>query len=222
MANGPLVNLTAKNQGYFDRLQRAESWLEKAQELANSATHWDDLHGQFVFLWIAFNALYGRTKTDRFSEERDVKWFIPLICDWDAGRGLIKSAAEEVKRDADKLLREKYLCEKFWEEGSTRKVLTAVRCDEEEARRHWENGDVAAYLSKVFAYRLRVLRNQVFHGCSTDKSEKSRRSIVPAVRVLERLVPAFVGVFHERGPGEESWPEISYPRAGSPLNPDYT
>jgi hypothetical protein len=36
------------------RLRRARSWLRKAGEAATR-----DMDAQFIFLWIAFNALYG-------------------------------------------------------------------------------------------------------------------------------------------------------------------
>src|SRR5262249_46571787 len=54
------------------RVHRSRSWLRKARKA-------DDLDSQFVFLWIAFNALYGRPRylpevwTD---EARDLRTFI--------------------------------------------------------------------------------------------------------------------------------------------------
>jgi hypothetical protein len=81
-----------------------------------------------------------------------------------------------------------------------------------------DNGDLAPYL-KLLLRRLRVTRNQVFHGSSTDRSEKSRMSVRRAVSVFEVLVPTLADVveIHRKG---RSWPSIPYPRAGSPLNPD--
>src|SRR5262245_31102218 len=54
------------------RFHRARSWQEKAKRAAAD----DDLDAQFIFLWIAFNALYGSprylwNRDDGYSRETE-------------------------------------------------------------------------------------------------------------------------------------------------------
>ncbi len=214
-----MTRLTRENQGYYDRLQRADSWIARARAILESGEGWDDLHGQFIFYWIAFNAVYGRGKAERLSDERDVRWFIELICDFDQEQGTIRSAVEPLKRVADNLLKDKYLCEFYWEQGTARAVERALKEDYEEAQEAWEKKEIARYLDVLFTRRLRVLRNQVFHGCSTDRVSRNRPSLTRAAGLLEVLIPAFVEVMRHHGKGRP-WPPVPYPRVGSPWNPD--
>jgi hypothetical protein len=50
-----------ERQGYYDRLQRASSWLAKAKRTSK------DSEGRFIFLWIALNALCG-IREDAFND----------------------------------------------------------------------------------------------------------------------------------------------------------
>jgi len=52
--------LTEANQGYWDRIKRAKSWIECAKEIeAADAANPQQL---FILYWIAFNSMYGRVK----------------------------------------------------------------------------------------------------------------------------------------------------------------
>jgi hypothetical protein len=42
--------------------------------------------------------------------------------------------------------------------------------------------------------RMRVLRNQVFHGGTTDRISLGKQSVSRAVQILEGLLPAFLSV----------------------------
>ncbi|MEK7386682.1 MAG: hypothetical protein AABZ83_09565, partial [candidate division NC10 bacterium] len=63
-----LLTAPKANQGYWDRIKRARSWVGLAQELDS-----DDQEGVkadpqqlFVLYWVAFNSMYGRVnETDR-------------------------------------------------------------------------------------------------------------------------------------------------------------
>lgn len=214
-----MTRLTRDNQGYFDRLQRARSWIAKAQAVvAGHPDGWDDIHAQFIFYWIALNALYGRGRLDQVSDTRDLDWFLGLVCDFDVSTATIRTALAQVRRPAARLLGEKFLFEPYWDKGTTPKVESMLRAEKDAATEALDRGDVTRYL-KALLRRLRVARNQVFHGSSTDRSERSRMSLQPAVSVLEVLVPALVDVVEMHGK-DRSWPSIPYPRAHSPLNPD--
>jgi len=50
------------------RLERAQSWIELAKSSKNSE------HAQFIFYWIAFNAMYGLTPVDPNNLEKEPAW----------------------------------------------------------------------------------------------------------------------------------------------------
>lgn len=60
-----LVHLTrtSQNQGYVDRLQRSYSWLRKSRRVGAENDR-PDHEARFIYLWIAFNALYGVRRAD--------------------------------------------------------------------------------------------------------------------------------------------------------------
>ena len=65
----------AADGGWESRLYRAKSWIQRAAALRRIG----DLDGQFMFYWIAFNALYGQAKylaEDWQSEEASVRSFL--------------------------------------------------------------------------------------------------------------------------------------------------
>lgn len=113
-----MPKLTFQNQGYWDRLQRAESWIQRAKNIQE----WDDYHGPFIFYWIALNALYGRHLDSQRWEETDLDWFLQRICEIDAENGAIGTIVEGIKRKADRLIKDQFLLKHYWLEGPTPKV----------------------------------------------------------------------------------------------------
>jgi hypothetical protein len=114
-------------QGYYDRLQRACSWLAKAKMQSNP-------EARFVFSWIALNALYGIRpevlKTDWWKNEerarpspgehdddqapRELEWFLWRICDLDVDQRSLRSVIEDNWDDAKVILGTRYLVPNFW------------------------------------------------------------------------------------------------------------
>ena len=74
------------------------------------------------------------------------------------------------------------------------------------------------YLQELFS-RLLLLRNQIFHGSSTDRHSRNRDSLRSGTAILEELVPIMIVVMEAHG-SDKSWPAIPFPRDGSPQNPD--
>lgn len=212
-----MSKLTQNNQGYYDRLQRAHSWLVRAQNIARSPDARDDLEGQFISYWIALNALYARRRTER-GDVRESKWLLNFLCDLDR-HGELRFAVGTVKRQADTLLQKKYLSKIYWDHGTTPRMKEVLSREGQKAKEAWSNGDIKEYLDILFQ-RLHVLRNQIFHGCSTDRRSLNRGSLKPAVAILEALVPVLVEIMRRFG-ASRPWPLVEYPRDGSPQNPDY-
>lgn len=212
-----MQKLTRESQSYRDRLQRAKSWLQKAQTLSANQEEHVDHNALLVFLWIALSALYSREKSVSESDPGDFSNFIVHLCKLDHQRRL-RTALSTVKPAADRLLRDKFLCDLYWIEGTSSRVLELLDKDARTAQLAWTKGDQALYLQLLFR-RLRVLRNQIFHGCSTDRRSLNRNSLIPAVAVLRAVIPGLILVFEQCGQNEK-WPLVAYPRDGSPLNPD--
>ena len=82
-----------------------------------------------------------------------------------------------------------------------------------------DSGDLHSYLVSLLWGRVRALRNQIFHGCSTNQGSLNKDALEPALRVLSELIPAFVDVMEARADKENDWPRIPFPRQGSPQHP---
>ena len=220
--------LTKANQGYWDRIKRARSWVGLAQELDS-----DDQEGVkadpqqlFVLYWVAFNSMYGRVnETDRGGYLRpiddDAKWFIGQVCHLDS-EGRIRSAMEagSLRRDAKTLLCSHFLLDGYWRHGFTGAVKSKLDDQAEKALAALESDSFEPYLTTLIWGRLRVLRNQIFHGGSTNRDSLNAHTLGPALRIMKALVPAFLEVMEARDDKETDWPKIPYPRWDSPQHPE--
>ncbi|MCY3955689.1 MAG: hypothetical protein OXF47_06810 [Nitrospira sp.] len=213
--------LTYENQGYWDRRDRAESWISRAEspkEQNLKEQEWDDDHDPFIFYWIAFNALYGQHDDIREKlDSKDIQKFLKRIYELDQEDGSLSGILRNLKSKTDRLLNDQFLSKIYWKEGRSTHFKQKQKKDSEKARNACEKGKWDEYLIILFE-RLRVLRNQIFHGCSTDKKSLNKNSLRPALEILEKLVPQFLKIFRERGQSYD-WGKVPYPRKGSPQHP---
>ena len=211
-----MTKLTYENQGYWDRLQRAEAWIDRAKSLKEQ--EWDE--GPFIFYWIAFNALYGRHRETRKGEIADINWFLSRICKLDKEDGRLSLILDDIhiKRKMDSLLNNQFLSKIYWREKSRlHNFKLDLDKDHKKAQIAYEGREFDEYLTILFD-RLLVLRNQIFHGCSTDNSRSNKGSLRPALAILEELVPQFLKIFKSGGQ-REKWGKVPYPRSNSPQHP---
>jgi hypothetical protein len=239
-------DLSEDNQGYWDRVDRATSWIQLARSIERltrkhdaaaraSSGDWHErgrdqpmshgYHEQFICYWIAFNALYGRLSEQfRLGMSRrpiaesfdDFDWFIDKICALDHGEGRLLNALGEVKREVHSLLMDKFLVEIYWQQGDTGRVKRRLQDDCRRAEEALADNDAYGCLKVLFWRRLRVLRNQIFHGCSTYRSTKQADSVIPAVTVVKALVTEFVTVMKKQH-SQTGWAPVPFPRKDSPL-----
>jgi hypothetical protein len=229
----------ARTQGYYDRLQRACSWLAKAKRAS-------DPEAGFIFSWIALNALCGVRpevfKTEWWKREeksrpslnkqqyddevpRELEWFLWRMCNLDIdGRGL-RGVIEVGWAHAKAVLRTRYLMSNFWvwkwteeeierwQDLSEKKVKDAIS-------RVIDPKKMYQALCEIIVWRLRTLRNQLLHGGATDTHSKRRAAgeseLEAGRRLLEELVWAFLALMGTESGRTRYWPPIPYPRAGSP------
>jgi hypothetical protein len=93
------------------RVHRALSWLDRAEQLQG------DPDGQFIFLWIAFNAAYATEIDDRYrlSEQRTFREFLQKLADLGAARGRIEELVwREFPGSIRLLLDNPYVFQDFW------------------------------------------------------------------------------------------------------------
>ncbi len=230
-----------KDQGYYDRLQRASSWLAKAKKTGA------DPEAKFIYLWIALNAMCGirqevlgtdwwkaeirslhqlnRTQSDD-KVSGELEWFLWRICGLDIGGKTLRSVIEDCWPDIDSVLMSRYIMSFYWN-GSWRteadinkrrdaslgiaKVAIGLASDREK---------VFQALCEIVIWRLRTLRNQLFHGCATDVHSKRRGAgeseIEAGSRLLEDLNWSFLVLMASASGREMYWPPTPYPRVGSP------
>ena len=211
----------ASDQGFRDRLQRADSWIQAAAGLTP-----EQFHESFIFLYIAFNCLYGRRKYEGEETQivEDLDAFISKILamhEQDARQGgtTLKNALAACRQDGMVLIRDRFLVNQYWR-GTQPPAALQVKLNQEAlgALEALADGDYREFLTLVFR-RISVLRNQVMHGCATYGARSyGRASLSKALRVLRVLVPAFYELSRRYG-HEQTWDPIPYPRLGSKQHP---
>ncbi len=194
------------------RCYRARSWMRRASDPGSTM----DLDRRFIFLWIAFNALYGQAKYRadgpvRVSEERDIDKFLRLVTRLDRD-GRVDRELHAVRASVEELIADPFLDDECWRRWDAEGIRDFDRRRETAIRRP----DRRPTLHQIFG-RLYVLRKQVFHGCATAQGSRNRQALERAVRVLERLLPAIAEII----PGDESLGQPPYPPSSKerPWNP---
>lgn len=227
------------NQGYYDRLQRSCSWLAKAKKV-------HDPEAGFIFSWIALNSLCGVRqevlKTDWWKSEnrsrpsldehqgddevpRELDWFLWRICGLDVDQRALRSVIERNWGDVEAILGTRYLMSGFWSwkwhgEDEIKRLTASGAMKVKVAigpvidRENMYHG-----IREIIVWRLRILRNQLFHGCATDTYSKRRAAGASELEAGSRLLSELVWVFLKLMATEVGmrsyWPPMPYPRVRS-------
>lgn len=216
------------------RLERSRSWISVADDLSRAGESSDAWtrpgyknlvsqareHERFIFYWVAFNCLYGRRYYDgsKADQETDIQKFLKKVevmsqLDRKNYTTILDNAIKESYSHGRKLILDRFLDDRYWR--GQRKVHLIVRENEEKWRQAEANlhlrGDFDSFLRLVFD-RLRVLRNQIMHGCAKYGPEsRGFKSLVFGVRFLEVMVPAFHRLTEIYGE-HVNWEKAPYPR----------
>ena len=95
------------------RVHRALSWLDGSERLAAAG----DLDGQFIYLWIAFNAAYAAEidERHRLSEQETFRAFLARLIDLDREHRRVEALLwHEFTGNIRVLLDNKYVFQEFW------------------------------------------------------------------------------------------------------------
>jgi hypothetical protein len=193
-----MPKLTKENQGYWDRIKRAKSWLNRARAVESEEVQADgDSRSQEIFImyWVAFNAMYGRIKE-------------------------IVLALRNLSKQGRALMKSRYLSQAYWREGYSPTVRRQLDEDTIAAEEELKAGKIHSYMTSLLWGRIRVVRNQILHGCSTSRDSLNKDDLDPALDVLSVVIPLFLQIMEDRIDKETEWPPIPFPRRGSPQHPE--
>jgi hypothetical protein len=188
------------------RAHRGLSWLNRAE----SARGDDD--AEFIFLWIAFNAIYandmGRAST--ISESEKFSGFLGKIVGLDSENQIADLIWREFSGGFRLLLEHHYVFQPFWDAQHDESLdwQSKFLAHKKSALAAIGRQDTAKFLSILFA-NLYTLRNQIVHGGSTWGSQVNRDQVGLGRDVLGKLVPLMLDIMMRRP--DTIWGEAYYP-----------
>lgn len=193
------------------RVHRALSWLKAADGAEN-----DD--AKYIFLWIAFNAVYAQeiSKGDNFSEKGTFQDFLARLIAVDSDDLLYDLIWNNYSGKIRLFIDNPYVSQQFWD-------FQTGRLSEAEWKRRFDGSKRAAQIALtqkdaatfagILFDRLYMLRNQLVHGGATWESGVNREQVRDGSRILADLIPAIIYLVMEN-PSEE-WGIPCFPPAGN-------
>ena len=193
------------------RVHRALSWLHRAEQLGKA----DDTDGQFIFLWIAFNAAYATDIDEKYreSEQQTFRGFLEKLHGLDGGKKRFDALVwTEFPKSIRVLLDNQYVFQDFWKfqngslsEEAWEKNFEAAN---HAARAALGRQDTVTVLSIVLS-RIYTLRNQLLHGGATWGSSVNREQLRDCTNFMAKLVPLTIEVMMDHP--ETLWGDACYP-----------
>ena len=183
-------NIRRREENLELRLRRAKSWLARAQKES------DDPDAAFIFLWIAFNAAYGKEETQRpDTKERDLfDSYFETILSVDSDNKVNRTIVQNFSGPVRILLANEFVYWRFWRNvflGGYDNWRETLKHDEEQGLKSLTQGNTREVLNIIFD-RLYVARNQIVHGGATWQVGRNRDQVRDGERILASLVPMFV------------------------------
>jgi hypothetical protein len=193
------------------RVHRALSWLNRAEQLDEQ----HDLDGQFIVLWIAFNAAYATDIDEKYreSEQQTFRGFLDKLTELDKGKKRFDALVwTEFPKSIRVLLDNRYVFADFWywQNGSLSEAEFQAKFAAANRAAHVALGrqDTVTVLSIVLS-RIYVLRNQLVHGGATWGSSVNREQLRDCTNFMAKLVPLVIEVMMDHP--ETLWGEGCYP-----------
>lgn len=188
------------------RVHRALSWLEQAGQTT-------DLDTRFIFLWIAFNAIYAKDFSSvRGADKGLFTEFLHRISQLDSEQRLYDLVWQTYSGSIRILLDNRYTFQPFWDyhngvigeaewqasfEQNKQKALTALA-----------DKNTVAILNAVFAHPY-TLRNQIVHGGATHGSSVNRAQLKDACHILVDVLPVIIEILLDHA--DHDWGKPFYP-----------
>lgn len=215
-------------QSFLMHLRRAISWLDRAQQMEKDEKEIDkDLAPQFIFLWIAFNALYGRdphrfirnrvrlrrssgSKYEKAQAEKDdFKQYFNNFKN--NAKDNIYKAMNNVSKAIISLSENDFVGENFWNfHHDIEKKYVLRKSDDPVPPLSKQNMHEVLY--SVFQ-RLYVLRNQLMHGASTWDGHLNKDQLIDGTEIMHQLLPVFIDIMLKTPENKwNRWGRVWYPR----------
>ena len=193
------------------RVHRALSWLNRAEQLGSQ----DDLDGQFIFLWVAFNAAYATEIDERYreSEQQTFRAFLEKLAGLDAALKRFDALVwTEFPKSIRVMLDNRFVFADFWhwQNGSLPEAEYKAKFAAANRAAHVALGrqDTVTVLSIVLS-RIYVLRNQLVHGGATWGSSVNREQLRDCTNFMAKLVPLVIEIMMDHP--QTLWGQGVYP-----------
>lgn len=189
------------------RVHRALSWLQRAEQA-------DDADGQFIFLWIAFNAAYATDLHEEYraTEKLVFAEFLEKLISLDNQRQLATLTWEEFPGSIRVLLNNRYVFQGFWD-------FQNGAISQQDWEGHFDRARVAAQIALgkqdttavlgITLNRIYTLRNQLIHGGATWGSSVNRDQLRDCVAFMSKLVPVILTIMMDSP--DTLWGDACYP-----------
>ncbi len=185
------------SQRYGDlalRTHRAIRWCMRAQIEHQS----NDVDVAFILYWITFNAAYASEIHESTYGERDAfSGYFDKLISLDKDNAIYNSIWRKFSGPVRILLRNRYIYKPFWNHANRKPGYEDWEKRFEKSRRTANRAlaqsDTKTILSILFD-RLYTLRNQLVHGGATWNSSVNRNSVQDSTRIIEFLLPIFIGI----------------------------
>lgn len=189
------------------RVHRALSWLKAAEESSPE-------DAKYIFLWIAFNAVYAQefSHGEDPSEAETFRHFLQRLIAIDRNDCFYDIIWANYSGKIRLFIDNPYVSHYFWD-------FQGGRLSEAEWKRRFDGSKRAAQIALtskdtvtfagILFDRLYMLRNQLIHGGATWNSKVNRPQVRDGSRILEQIVPAIIHLVMET-PVEE-WGRPCFP-----------
>ena len=207
------------------RLDRMKRWLDRAK-LADKDPYLkkrDKGAMRFVFYWIAFEAAFGtqeKKSGERKSDKQLMERFIKKAFGKDKPKfNQLLDRKEEVYRNSVKLLKLRVTHEGFWKKPSSMTTHGEWKNLFDKEIKEFPDQNSFDQLCVIFS-RLRVVRNQIFHGASSVENSKGISQVETGLKILSAVIPAFKEVM-EGNKKNTDWKPVPYPRVDKHDHPTW-
>ncbi len=174
------------------RVHRALSWL-------NCSENTLDNDSKFIFLWIAFNAVYAVDLNERWNrnERQILAQFLNKMIEADIDKQIYEIVWKEFPASIRGLINNEFLYERYWDykrlEITEEEWNLVFSKSKSASLRALGKLDTCKVLSIIFE-RLYTLRNQLIHGGSTWKGSVNRDQVRDGSNIMQHLIPTIISI----------------------------
>lgn len=184
------------------RLHRCFSWMAASQPAADAPPVGDD--EAMIYLWIAFNALYGQWDPQLRQPQPDMACYRGLIQKLlaidhpsAAGGGRFAAMYTAERGLVTEILEDEFLSHCFWQEPTPQRAGQSRKARHES--RTWYLEGKWGMLSERVLERIYLMRCQLIHGAATHGGKLNRDSLARCVLMLRHVLQAAVVVLIQDG-----------------------